>query len=92
MDHTNSRLVPQPYPNELLIQEWQRINLLSAVPDIRERRRFDLDEEDLVLEFLMQPDPDTNSMNSPGLSPNMTDRVLVNIGGGLQPHGRRLHH
>lgn len=31
VDHTNSRVVSQRYPNELLIQERQCINLLSAV-------------------------------------------------------------
>lgn len=38
------------------------------------------DVEGLVLDFLMQPHPVTNGTNSLGLSPNVTDRVLVDIG------------
>ena len=34
----------------------------------------------LVLDFLMQPHPVTNGTNSLGLPPNVTDRVLVDIG------------
>ena len=34
----------------------------------------------LVLDFLMQPHPVTNGTNSLGLAPNVTDRVLVDIG------------
>lgn len=38
------------------------------------------DVEGLVLDFLMQPHPVTNGTNSLGLSPNETDRVIVDIG------------
>lgn len=38
------------------------------------------DVDGLVLDFLMQPHPVTNGTNSLGLLPNVTDRVLVDIG------------
>lgn len=38
------------------------------------------DVEGLVLDFLMQPHPVPNGTNSLGLSPNVTDRVLIDIG------------
>lgn len=38
------------------------------------------DVKGLVLDFLMQPHPVTNGTNSLGLSPDVTDRVLVDIG------------
>lgn len=38
------------------------------------------DVDGFVMDFLMQPLPVTNGTNSLGLSPNVTDRVLVDIG------------